>query len=76
VWSGTQEPEFQRNLQTSSSIPQMEGVDSPEVLLPVLQAAVTQCSLPSETQIWYASALPLSIYSIEGTFRKIAHSDY
>jgi hypothetical protein len=56
VWSGTQIPEFRRNLQTSSSIPQMEGMDSSEVLLPVLQAAVTRCSLPSETQICCSSS--------------------
>jgi len=35
---------------------QMEGVDPPEVLLPVLQAAVTQYSLPSETQICFSSS--------------------
>ena len=40
MWPDTQVPEFRRNLQTSSYIPQMEGVDSSEVLLSVLQAAV------------------------------------
>ena len=56
VWFDKQVPEFRRYLQMSSSISQMEEEDSSDFVLPLLQAAVTHCSLPSETQICFSSS--------------------
>ena len=49
----------------------MEEVDSSEVLLPVLQAAVTQCSLPSETQIGFSYSFKHTYTQFKALFAKL-----